>query len=410
MNPPVTNYPPPEVEATPAREPEVPERSQNPMLFLREEHHQLREMARKFADEVVAPRARDLDEKEEFPADTVKQMGELGFMGLPYPEQYGGAGMDTLAYAIAVEEISRACASTGITLAAHVSLGCGPVYANGTEEQKMKFLVPMAKGEAIGAFGLTEPNAGSDAAGTETRAEKVSGGWKVNGSKIYITNGSVAKFVTFTARTDAGKGTRGISAFIMETSSPGFKVGKKEKKMGLRGSDTVALHFEDCFVPEANLLGDPTGGFTAFMKTLTGGRVSIGALALGIAQGAFEHAAKYSKERKQFGKSISEFQAVQFMLADMAVKIEASRLLVYRAAVLKDAGKDFVKEAAMAKLFASESANWVTDKAIQIFGGMGYCRDVPVERMHRDAKLMEIGEGTSEIQRMVIAREILRSV
>ncbi len=379
-------------------------------FLLSEEHHQVRAMARKFADEVVAPRARDLDENEEFPADIVKQMGALGFMGLPYPEQYGGAGMDTLAYAIAVEEISRACASTGITLAAHVSLGCGPVYANGTEEQKMKFLVPMAKGEAIGAFGLTEPNAGSDAAGTETRAEKVPGGWKVNGSKIYITNGSVARFVTFTARTDAGKGTRGISAFIMETSSPGFKVGKKEKKMGLRGSDTVALHFEDCFVPEENLLGDPTGGFTAFMKTLTGGRVSIGALALGIAQGAFEHAARYSKERKQFGKSISEFQAVQFMLADMAVKIEASRLLVYRAAVLKDAGKDFVKEAAMAKLFASESANWVTDKAIQIFGGMGYCRDVPVERMHRDAKLMEIGEGTSEIQRMVIAREILRSV
>jgi alkylation response protein AidB-like acyl-CoA dehydrogenase len=410
MNPPVTSDSPPEVDTAPAREPAAMERSENPMLFLREEHHQLREMARKFADEVVAPRARDLDENEEFPADTVKQMGELGFMGLPYPEQYGGAGMDTLAYAIAVEEISRACASTGITLAAHVSLGCGPVYANGTEEQKMKFLVPMAKGEAIGAFGLTEPNAGSDAAGTETRAEKVPGGWKVNGSKIYITNGSVARFVTFTARTDPGKGTRGISAFIMETSSPGFKVGKKEKKMGLRGSDTVALHFEDCFVPEENLLGDPTGGFTAFMKTLTGGRISIGALALGIAQGAFEHAARYSKERKQFGKPISEFQAVQFMLADMAVKIEASRLLVYRAAVLKDAGKDFVKEAAMAKLFASESANWVTDKAIQIFGGMGYCRDVPVERMHRDAKLMEIGEGTSEIQRMVIAREILRSV
>jgi butyryl-CoA dehydrogenase len=378
------------------------------MQFLREDHLQVREMARKFADEVVAPRARDLDENECFPTETVKQMAELGFMGLPYPEKYGGAGMDTLAYAIAVEEVSRACASTGITLAAHVSLGCGPVFGNGNEEQKQRFLVPMAKGEAIGAFGLTEPNAGSDAAGTQTRAEKVAGGWRVNGSKIYITNGSVAKYVTFTARTDASAGTRGISAFIMDTATPGFKVGKKEKKMGLRGSDTVALHFEDCFVPTENLLGDLSGGFTAFMKTLTGGRVSIGALSLGIAQGAYEHALRYSRERKQFGKSISEFQAVQFMLADMALKIDASRLLVYRAAAMKDAGQEFTKEAAMAKLFASEAANWVTDKAIQIFGGMGYCRDVPVERMHRDAKLMEIGEGTSEIQRMVIAREILK--
>jgi len=379
------------------------------MLFLRDEHLQVREMARKFADEVVAPRARDLDEREEFPTETVRQMAELGFLGLPYPEKYGGAGMDTLSYVIAVEEISRACASTGITLAAHVSLGCGPVYAIGSEAQKQKFLVPMAKGEAIGAFGLTEPNAGSDAAGTQTRAEKVAGGWKVRGEKIYITNGTIAKYVTFTARTDASKGTKGISAFIMDTATAGFKVGKREKKMGLRGSDTVALSFEDCLVPEENLLGDPSGGFKAFMNTLTGGRISIGALALGIAQGAYEHAARYSKERRQFGKAIAEFQAVQFMLADMAMRIEASRLLVYHAALLRDAGKPFVKEAAMCKLFASESANWVTDKAIQIFGGLGYCRDVPVERMHRDAKLMEIGEGTSEIQRMVIAREILKA-
>jgi alkylation response protein AidB-like acyl-CoA dehydrogenase len=380
------------------------------MLLLNEEHHQVREMVHKFADEVVAPRARDLDEREEFPADTVKQMAALGFLGLPFPEKYGGAGMDTLAYVIAVEEISRACASTGITLAAHVSLGCGPVYGNGTEEQKMRFLVPMAKGEAIGAFGLTEPNAGSDAAGTQTKAEKVKGGWRVNGSKIYITNGSVAKYVTFTARTEPGGGTRGISAFILDTATPGFKVGKREKKMGLRGSDTVALSFEDCHVPEDNMLGTPSSGFSSFMKTLTGGRISIGALALGIAQGAFEHATKYALERKQFGKAIAEFQAVQFMLADMATKIEASRLLVYHAARLRDAGRDYVREAAICKLFASEAANWVTDKAIQIFGGMGYCRDVPVERMHRDAKLMEIGEGTSEIQRMVIARELLKSV
>jgi butyryl-CoA dehydrogenase len=380
------------------------------MLFLNEEHLQLRAMARKFADEVVAPRARDLDENEEFPTDTVKQMAELGFLGLPYPEKYGGAGMDTLAYAIAVEEISRACASTGITLAAHVSLGCGPVFANGTEEQKMKFLVPMAKGEALGAFGLTEPGAGSDAGATRTSAERVAGGWRVNGEKIYITNGSVASTITFTARTDPGKGVKGISAFILETSTPGFKVGKREKKMGLRGSDTSAVSFVDCFVPEENMLGEPTAGFAAFMRTLTGGRISIGALALGIAQGAYEHSLRYAKERHQFGKPIAEFQAIQFMLADMAMRIEASRHLVYTAAMLKDAGKDFVKEAAMAKLFASETGNWVTDKAIQIHGGIGYCRDIPVERMHRDAKLMEIGEGTSEIQRMVIAREILRGV
>ena len=379
-------------------------------FMLQEEHHQVRATARKFADEVVAPRARELDENEEFPTAIVKQMGELGFMGLPYPEKYGGAGLDMLAYAIAVEEIARACGSTAITLAAHVSLGCGPVAQNGTEAQKLKFLTPMAKGEAIGCFGLTEPNAGSDSAGTQTRAEKVKDGWRVNGSKIYITNGSVAKYVTFTARTQPGAGTRGISAFIMDTATPGFKVGKREKKMGLRGSDTVALSFEDCLVPEENVIGDPATGFKTFMRTLTGGRISIGALALGLAQGAYEHSLRYAKQRHQFGQPIATFQAIQFMLADMAVRIEASRLLVYRAALLKDQGKEHVKEAAMAKLFASEAGNWVTDKAIQIHGGIGYCRDIPVERMHRDVKLMEIGEGTSEIQRLVIAREILRSI
>ena len=368
----------------------------------------MRETVRAFADEVVAPRARDLDEKEEFPADIVKRMGELGFMGLPYPEQYGGAGLDTLAYAIAVEEIARVCGSTAITLSAHVSLGCGPVYANGSEDQKRRFLVPMAKGEAIGAFGLTEPGAGSDAAGTQTRAEKVKGGWKVNGSKIYITNGSVAKYITFTARTEPGKSTKGISAFILDTATPGFKVGKKEKKMGLRGSDTVAVSFEDCFVPEDQMIGDAAGGFGTFMRTLTAGRISIGALALGLARGAYEHSVKYAQQRHQFGQPIASFQAIQFMLADMATRIDAARLLVYRAARMRDAGEEHVKEAAMAKLFASEMGNWVTDKAIQIHGGIGYCRDIPVERMHRDVKLMEIGEGTSEIQRLVIAREILR--
>ncbi len=377
-------------------------------FLLREEHLQVRETVRKFAEEVVAPRARDLDEHEEFPADIVRQMGELGFMGLPYPEKYGGAGLDTLAYAIAVEEIARVCGSTAITLSAHVSLGCGPVFNNGSEEQKAQYLTPMARGEAIGAFGLTEPGAGSDAAGTQTRAVKAKDGWRVTGSKIYITNGSVAKYITFTARTDSGKGTKGISAFIMDTATPGFKVGKREKKMGLRGSDTVAVSFEDCHVPEGNLIGDPSAGFSTFMRTLTAGRISIGALALGLAQGAYEHSLRYARQRHQFGQPIANFQAIQFMLADMATRIEASRLLVYRAATLRDTGKEHVKEAAEAKLFASETGTWATDRAIQIHGGIGYCRDIPVERMHRDAKLMEIGEGTSEIQRMVIAREILR--
>jgi alkylation response protein AidB-like acyl-CoA dehydrogenase len=378
------------------------------MLMLKEEHHQVRDMVRRFAEEVVAPRARDLDETETFPLHTVKQMAELGLMGLPFPEKYGGAGMDTVCYAIAVEELARVCASTAITLAAHVSLGCGPVYGAGTEEQKQRFLVPMAKGEAIGAFGLTEANAGSDAAGTQTKAVRAAGGWRVNGSKIYITNASYAKYVTLTAVTDASKGTNGITAFIMDTATPGFRVGKREKKMGLRGSDTVEIVFEDCLIPEDQVIGELTGGFKSFMRTLTGGRISIGALALGCAQGAYEHSLRYAKVREQFGQPIANFQGVQFMLADMAVKIEAARHLVYHAAMLRDAGLEYTKEASMAKLFASEMGNWVTDKAIQIHGGMGYCRDLPVERMHRDVKLMEIGEGTSEIQRMVIAREILR--
>lgn len=378
------------------------------MLMLKEEHHQVRDMVRRFSEDVVAPRARELDETETFPHDAVKQMAELGLLGLPYPEKYGGAGMDTVSYAIAVEEVARVCASTAITLAAHVSLGCGPVYGAGTEAQKLKFLTPMAKGEVLGAFGLTEANAGSDAAGTQTRAVKQGDAYKVNGSKIYITNASYAKYITFTAVTDPTKGANGISAFIMDTATMGFRVGKKEKKMGLRGSDTVEVVFEDCIVPAENLLGEPAGGFKTFMKTLTGGRISIGALALGVAQGAYEHALSYSKVRQQFGQPIGNFQGIQFMLADMAVKIEAARHLVYHAAMLKDAGREFVKEAAMAKLFASEIGNWVTDKSIQIHGGMGYCRDLPVERMHRDVKLMEIGEGTSEIQRLVIAREILR--
>jgi alkylation response protein AidB-like acyl-CoA dehydrogenase len=378
------------------------------MLMLKEEHHQVRDMVRRFAEDVVAPRARELDETESFPHEAVKQMAELGLLGLPYPVEYGGAGMDTLSYAIAVEEVARVCASTAITLAAHVSLGCGPVYGSGTEAQKQRFLVPMAKGEVLGAFGLTEANAGSDAAGTQTRAVREGDHWRVNGSKIYITNASFAKTITFTAVTDPTLGSNGIGAFIMDTGTKGFRVGKKEKKMGLRGSDTVEVVFEDCLVPADQVLGEPTGGFKTFMRTLTGGRISIGALSLGVAQGAYEHALSYAKVRHQFGQPIANFQAVQFMLADMAMKIEAARHLVYHAALLRDAGREYTKEASIAKLYASEIGNWVTDKSIQIHGGMGYCRDLPVERMHRDVKLMEIGEGTSEIQRMVIAREILR--
>ena len=319
------------------------------MLLLKEEHHQVREMARKFADEVVAPRARDLDEREEFPTETVKQMAELGFLGLPFPEKYGGAGMDTLAYVIAVEEISRACASTGITLAAHVSLGCGPVYGNGTEEQKQRFLVPMARGEAIGAFGLTEPNAGSDAAGTQTKAEKVPGGWRVNGSKIYITNGSVAKYMTFTARTEREPGHARGSARSSSTPRPrASRSASARRRWGCAAPTPWRCRSRTASFPRRTCSAIRAGGFSSFMRTLTGGRISIGALALGIAQGAYEHAARYSKERKQFGKPIAEFQAVQFMLADMATKIEAARLLVYHAARLRDEGLDYVKEAAMA--------------------------------------------------------------
>ena len=378
------------------------------MLMLKEEHLQVRDMVRRFAEDVVAPRARELDETESFPHEAVKQMAELGLLGLPYPVEYGGAGMDTLSYAIAVEEVARVCASTAITLAAHVSLGCGPVFGSGTEAQKQRFLVPMAKGEVLGAFGLTEANAGSDAAGTQTRAVREGDHWRVNGSKIYITNASFAKTITFTAVTDPTLGANGIGAFIMDTGTKGFRVGKKEKKMGLRGSDTVEVVFEDCLVPADQVLGEPTGGFKTFMRTLTGGRISIGALSLGVAQGAYEHALAYAKVRQQFGQPIANFQGVQFMLADLAMKIEAARHLVYHAAMLRDAGREYTKEASIAKLYASEIGNWVTDKSIQIHGGMGYCRDLPVERMHRDVKLMEIGEGTSEIQRMVIAREILR--
>jgi alkylation response protein AidB-like acyl-CoA dehydrogenase len=378
--------------------------------LLSEEHFQVREMASKFAAEVVAPRASHHDEAGEFPWDNIKEMAELGFLGLPWPESYGGAGLDTRAYVIAVEEISAACASTGITLAAHTSLGTGPIYYAGSDAQKKKYVSDLASGKKLGAFGLTEPNAGSDASATETTAVKEKDHWRVNGTKIYITNGSVADVIIFTARTSKDKGAAGISAFIVEKGTAGFRVGKKESKMGLRGSDTVELHFEDCLVPDENLIGAEGIGFREFMKTLDGGRISIGALSLGIARAAYQASVDYAKERKQFGKAIAEFQLIQEMITEMRMRIQCSRHLIYHAAWLKDSEQPFAIEGSMAKLYASEAATYCADRAVQIHGGMGYMRELPVERYYRDAKLMEIGEGTSEILKIVIARDCMKQV
>jgi len=377
------------------------------MYFFTEEQAMLRDMVRDFALNEAKPIAAEIDENERFPMETVQKMGELGLMGICFPDQYGGAGMDTVCYAIAVEEISRVCASTGLTLAAHVSLGTAPIYMFGNESQKKKYLPKLCSGQWIGAFGLTEPNAGSDAGGTETTAVKDGNQYVLNGAKIFITNASVSQVCVATAVTDKSKGTRGISSLIVEAGTPGFSVGKKESKLGVRGSDTAMLHFEDCRIPVENLLGQEGEGFKQFLTILDGGRISIGAMALGIAQGCLDQAIKYSGERKQFGRLINRFQAIQFMLADIATDVESARLLVYHAARLKDAGEDYVQAAAMAKLFASEAAIRCANRAIQIHGGYGYTRDYPVERFLRDAKLCEIGEGTSEIQRLVIARNLV---
>ncbi len=378
-------------------------------MFLTEEQELLQKTVRDFAQEVVKPRAAKFDEQEFIDPDVLKSMGELGLMGIIFPEEYGGAGMDTLSYIIAVEELSRVCASTGITLASHVSLGANPIYLFGTEEQKKKYLPRLCSGEELGSFGLTEPNAGSDAGGTETSAVRVEGGWVINGTKMFITNGSCALTSVITAMTDRSKGVKGISAFLIERGTPGFSVGKKIHKLGIRGSDTAELIFENCRVPESSLLGKENEGFKQFMTILDGGRISIGAMALGIAQGAFDEALKYSRERKQFNQPISNFQAIQFFLADMATEIEAARHLVYHAARLKDAGKSYSTQASMAKLYASEVATRCCIKSLQIHGGYGYTKEYPIERMFRDVKVTEIGEGTSEIQRIVIARSLLKS-
>jgi len=377
-------------------------------MYFTEEQLMLRDMVRDFAEKEIGPIASRIDETGEFPKDTVAKMGELGLLGIPFPEKYGGAGMDNVSYIIAVEEISKVCGSHGITLAAHISLGCFPIFLFGSEEQKQKYLVPLAKGEGLGSFGLTEPGAGSDAGGTQTTAVDDGNYYILNGSKQFITNAEYCISVVCTAVT--GKNERGkkeISSFIIEQGTPGFSIGKKEDKLGVRASNTCMLIFEDCKVPKANLLGEKGKGFKQFLTILDGGRVSIGAMALGIAEGAYEASVKYAKERKAFGQSIAEFQAIQFMIADMATEIEASKHLIYHAARLEDEGKDFVRESAMAKLFASEAAMRITHNAIQIHGGYGYTHDYPVERMNRDAKICTIGEGTSEIQRLVIARDVL---
>jgi butyryl-CoA dehydrogenase len=374
---------------------------------LNEEHRMVRDMVRDLARNEIAPRAAEVDKTEEFPTDNLQKMAELGLLGLPYAEEYGGGGGDYLGYAIAVEEVARACGSTALIYVAHVSLGCGPIYEFGSEEQKQKWLPRLCSGQGFGAFGLTEPEAGSDAGATRTMAVRDGDDYILNGSKMWITSGAIADVVTCTAKTDPEAGTHGISSFLVEKGTPGFIPGKNEPKMGLKGSVTSALSFENCRVPAENLLGTEGEGFKQALITLDAGRISIGAMALGLAQAAFDEAARYSRERVQFGQPIAKFQAIQWMIADMATEIDAARLMVYRAAAMKDAGLRFTKEAAMAKLYASEVAERAAFKALQIHGGYGYSREYPVERIYRDQRLCAIGEGTSEIQRLVIARQVL---
>ena len=375
---------------------------------LTREQELVRQMVKEFAVNEVKPIAAEIDETERFPMENVKKMGELGMMGIPFPKELGGSGGDVLSYIIAVEELSKVCATTGVILSAHTSLCASLLYENGTPAQKEKYLVPLAKGEKIGAFGLTEPGAGTDAAGQQTTAILEGDNYILNGSKIFITNGGVADTFIVFAMTDKSQGTRGISAFIVEKDFPGFSIGKKEDKLGIRASSTTELIFEDCVIPKENLVGKEGKGFGIAMKTLDGGRIGIAAQALGIAEGAYDEAVKYMKERKQFGRSLSAFQGLQWMISEMNTKIEAARHLVYKAAWLKQNKFPYGVDAARAKLFAAEVAMEVTTKAVQIHGGYGYTKDYPVERMMRDAKITEIYEGTSEVQKMVISGAALR--
>lgn len=375
---------------------------------LTREQELVRQMVREFAVNEVKPIAAEIDETERFPMENIKKMAELGMMGIPFPKELGGAGGDVLSYIITVEELSKVCGTTGVIVSAHTSLCASLLYENGTPAQKEKYLIPLAKGEKIGAFGLTEPGAGTDAAGQQTTAVLDGDNYILNGSKIFITNGGVADTFIVFAMTDKSQGTRGISAFIVEKDFPGFSIGKKEDKLGIRASSTTELIFENCVVPKENLIGKEGKGFGIAMKTLDGGRIGIAAQALGIAEGAYEEAVKYMKERKQFGRPLSAFQGLQWMIAEMETKIEAAKLLVYKAAWLKQNKLPYSVDAAKAKLFAAEVAMDVTTKAVQIHGGYGYTKEYPVERMMRDAKITEIYEGTSEVQKMVISGAALR--
>ncbi|WP_371373632.1 acyl-CoA dehydrogenase [Sporomusa aerivorans] len=375
---------------------------------LTQEQADIRKMVREFAEKAIAPTAAERDEKELFPRDIFDKMGELGIMGLPYPENYGGAGSDFLSYAIAVEEISRVCGSTGIGLSVHVSLCAWPIFKYGNEEQKQKFLRPLAEGTKLGAFGLTEPNAGTDAAAGSTVAVKDGDSYILNGTKVFNTNGGEAEIEVIIAATDKAAGPKSMSAFIVEKGTPGLRFGKKEVKMGIRSSVQREVILENCRVPAANLLGKEGDGFKIAMTTLDGGRIGVASQAVGLAQGALEHAIRYSKERVQFGKPIASNQGISFMLANMATKVEAARLLTYQAAYNKSNHLSYAKEAAMAKMFASDTAMSVTTDAVQVFGGYGFSREYPVERFMRDAKITQIYEGTNQVQQMVIAGSILR--
>lgn len=376
---------------------------------LTEEQQQTKASVREFAEAEIAPHVLEWDETQHFPIELMPKLAALGLMGVLFPEQYGGAGMGYVEYATIIEELSRVDGSVGISVAAHNSLCSNHIYQFGSEAQKQKFLAPLARGERLGAWGLTEPGAGSDASGTRTTAVRDENGWTINGSKNFITHAIHGDTCVAFASSDRAKHSKGITAFVFEKGMKGFSPAKKENKLGLRASETASVVFEDCHVPDENRLGEEGQGFVNAMTILDGGRISIAALAVGIAQGAFESALRYSRERQQFGKTISEFQAIQFKLADMATQIDAARLLMYRAAWLKDQGKKTTKESSMAKLFASEVSVRVCEEAIQVHGGYGYTKDYPAEKYWRDSKLCTIGEGTSEIQRIIISREILSS-
>ncbi len=377
-------------------------------FVLTEDQEHLRREIREFAAREIAPNVMTWDEASEFPAEVVKKLGAMGLLGVVVPPEYGGAGLGYVDYVLAVEELSAVDGSIGIIVAAHNSLGTNHIFLAGNEEQKKKYLPRLASGEWLAAWALTEPGSGSDASAAKTTAVKKGDTYVLNGNKTFITNGRYAEAAVIIAVTDKSKGTHGLSAFVVEKGTPGFRPGKKENKLGLRASDTSELIFEDCVIPAENLLGVEGEGFVDAMRVLDGGRISIAALALGIGRGALDAALKYVKERRQFGKAIAEFQGIQWKLADMATELDAARLLTQRAAILKDAGRKITRESAMAKLFASEVAVRICDEAVQLFGGYGFIKDYPAEKYYRDVKLCTIGEGTSEIQRMVIAREILK--